>query len=794
MKIIIFFLIGIKAIFSQDSFLPEKNDKQNDPKKGEIRVRSERTFSGIKYMQDIEGTSIMAGKKNEVLDLTKLNANLTTNNNRQVYGKIPGISVWENDGSGIQTGVSTRGLSPNRAWEFNVRQNGYDIASDPFGYPEAYYTPPLEAVEKIEIVRGAGALQYGPQFGGLLNYVIKKADPNRPFSVETRQTGGSYNLFNSFNSVSGTSGKFSYYVFFHHRSSDSWRKDSEYKTQTGFVNMSYQFTEKLKMGIEFTRSQFISKQAAGLTDNQFQFDQALYKEGVEINPRQSNRSRNWFSAPWNLPVVTLDYEFDEKTKFSAKAFGLIGEKNSVGNTSAITIPDTSRTTTGRTVGYEMEDAFSPRRVDRDFYRNYGFEGRFIKSYKFLGINQSTSLGVRQSNGNTLRIRNTNGTRGSDFTLTETNEINGYVVRSSELSFRSVNQAFFLEHLIQITQKFSITPGVRYEMIQSDVAGYLSSNPNSGTNPFTKAQPKQMRNKVILGGVGLQYKITNQTNFYGNYTQAYRPVLFQELYAPGDTQNYFDPNLKNQFGYNADAGYRGVVSNFLNFDVGVFELRYNNRVGTIRGNTRTDAAAILEPTPRDMRTNVGDSLSRGVEAYLEYDPFAHLLSSTPYGSISGFVSYAQINAKYIRSSNPLLVESSSFGRLILPDNGSIRDLGIVGNRVENAPDQITRLGLTYTKKGIFSITLQNSQVTEVYTDANNTGKPAPGSNGQTGRLDGYSVSDVSFTLNITETISLRGGINNIENRVYATRRAGGYPGPGLLPADGRVAYLGMGANF
>jgi Fe(3+) dicitrate transport protein len=71
-------------------------------------------------MKDIEGTSIMAGKKNEVLDLTKLNANLTTNNNRQVYGKIPGVSVWENDGSGIQTGISTRGLSPNRAWEFNV--------------------------------------------------------------------------------------------------------------------------------------------------------------------------------------------------------------------------------------------------------------------------------------------------------------------------------------------------------------------------------------------------------------------------------------------------------------------------------------------------------------------------------------------------------------------------------------------------------------------------------------------------------------------------------------------------
>ena len=107
-------------------------------------------------MNEIEGTSIMSGKKNEVLDLKKLNANLTTNNNRQVYGKIPGVSVWENDGSGIQTAISTRGLSPNLSWEFNVRQNGYDISSDVFGYPEAYYTPPLEAVEKIEIFRGAG--------------------------------------------------------------------------------------------------------------------------------------------------------------------------------------------------------------------------------------------------------------------------------------------------------------------------------------------------------------------------------------------------------------------------------------------------------------------------------------------------------------------------------------------------------------------------------------------------------------------------------------------------------------
>ncbi|MDX1960275.1 MAG: TonB-dependent receptor, partial [Leptospiraceae bacterium] len=68
------------------------------------------------------------------------------------------------------------------------------------------------------------------------------------------------------------------------------------------------------------------------------------------------------------------------------------------------------------------------------------------------------------------------------------------------------------------------------------------------------------------------------------------------------------------------------------------------------------------------------------------------------------------------------------------------------------------------------------------------------NGQNGKLDGYKISDISFTWNINEIFSIRGGINNIENLVYATRRAGGYPGPGILPGDGRTGYLGFAAIF
>jgi Fe(3+) dicitrate transport protein len=139
----------------------------------------------------------------------RFTANLTTNNAREVFSRVQGVTVWENDGSGIQ--IKVRGLSPNRSWELNTRQNGYDISSDVFGYPEAYYNPPLE-VETIELVRGGASLQFGPHLK--VNYVLKRED-KKAFTFETQNTVGSYNLMSSYNAIGGKINKFSYYAYNH---------------------------------------------------------------------------------------------------------------------------------------------------------------------------------------------------------------------------------------------------------------------------------------------------------------------------------------------------------------------------------------------------------------------------------------------------------------------------------------------------------------------------------------------------------------------------------------------------
>ena len=213
---------------------------------GEFSISASRGIQGQGHLPEVQDYRINAGKKNEVIRIGELNANLAMNNSRQIFAKTPGISIWENDGSGVQLGVASRGLNPNRSWEFNVRMNGYDITPDPMGYPEAYFTPPMEVVEQIEIVRGASSLQYGSQFGGLMNFVLRKPDPSTRFTAETVNTVGSNGLFSSFNYLGGTEGKWSYTAYFQKRMGNGWRENGAFDTNHAHLVVNYAASNRLE--------------------------------------------------------------------------------------------------------------------------------------------------------------------------------------------------------------------------------------------------------------------------------------------------------------------------------------------------------------------------------------------------------------------------------------------------------------------------------------------------------------------------------------------------------------------
>jgi Fe(3+) dicitrate transport protein len=178
-----------------------------------------------------------------------------------------------------------------------------------------------------------------------------------------------------------------------------------------------------------------------------------------------------------------------------------------------------------------------------------------------------------------------------------------------------------------------------------------------------------------------------------------------------------------------------------------------------------------------KTNIGVSRSRGVEVYADWQPFAMLGLKPTVGTLNINVSYAFTDATYASWNNPALLGDPT--------------KTIEGKRVENAPRNITRAGLAYTRKKL-SASLQVSNVGEVFTDAANTS--AANAIATVGKLKGYAVWDAAFTVYVTPVISLKGGVNNLADERYATRRAGGYPGPGLLPANGRTFFITMSTRF
>lgn len=697
-------------------------------------------------MPQIKDNILFSGKKNEVLKLENINGNLVTNNAREIFSRVPGVTVWENEGSGIQMNVGVRGLSPNRNWELNTRQNGYDISSDVFGYPEAYYNPPLEAVETIQLIRGGASLQFGPQFGGMLNYVLKR-EQKKNFSFETQNTLGSYGLMSSYNAIGGNFKKVSYYVYNQSRGAKGWRENSRYYVRNTHVFLEYRFTDKTNLSAEYTNMDYEMQQPGGLTDEQFKTD-----------ARQSFRERNWFGTPWNLFSVSFDTKINDKLSSTTKLFGLIGERNSVGFKGTANIQDVISTIT---------NDYENRTVDRDYYKNIGIENRNIYQYNLGTTTQNLAFGFRLYKANTERVQGGKGSRGSDFDLS----IEGRYPR--DLNFTTKNVALFSENQFKLTNQFSVTPGLRYEYINSTAKGRFGI---SGGNDVLLNKKTLERSKPLFG-LALEHKFIT-TNIYANISQAYRPVLFSDLTPPAVT-DVIDENLKDAEGYNADFGFRGTYNNFLNFDVGLFYLRYNNRIGVVRqfvNNNPTQGTYLF-------RTNLGETINKGIEGFANLNVTRLFEVQKPYGNLDVFATISFIDSRY--------TDFKTYTTTGSAPNIIITESNLSGKRVENAPRYIHNFGISWSNNN-FSTTLQYKISGKIYTDANNTKIPA--TNSTTGLLDGYSLFDYSAEYKFLKNYNVRTGINNLTNEKYATRRASSYPGPGILPGEARTFYVSIGAKF
>jgi Fe(3+) dicitrate transport protein len=283
-----------------------------------------------------------------------------------------------------------------------------------------------------------------------------------------------------------------------------------------------------------------------------------------------------------------------------------------------------------------------------------------------------------------------------------------------------------------------------ELGQSDMSGTITY--------YDPGQvPNSIQHQFPLLGINAQFQLTDHQNLYGGWSQAYRPVIFKDI-IPASLYEKSDKNLKDAYGYNMEVGYRGTVRN-LQWDVGLFQLQYNNRLGVL---SERDPNGVFYL----RHTNIGNSISRGMELFGEYS--VRLKSRT---MISFFTSTALMQARYVSA----VIRSGD------------TNVDISGNSVEAAPKMISRNGVTL-KYHQSSVSLLYSYTGESYADALNT--ITPSANGSVGIVPSYGLVDMNISVKLSARISARFNVNNAFDQHYFTKRPTFYPGPGVWSSDGR----------
>lgn len=725
-------LFETKDYYIQDTAPIEIFMKYQTQEVGEVQIIKRRMANfDVGFMPAIKGVRLNNGT-NSIIELENLSGAKSLGNPREVFAKIPGINIWENDGAGIQMGIGGRGLSPKRTANFNTRQNGYDISADALGYPESYYTPPIEALESIEILRGSAALQFGTQFGGLLNFVIRDPVKYSPFEFTTRNTIGGYGYLSTFNRVSGTHKRFYYQVYHQYKRGDGYRENSKFYQHQVFAEMGYYLNENWTVGVEFTHMNYLARQAGGLTDLAFEED-----------PQRSVRDRNWFGVDWNLLAVTSDYDLKKFGKINLRSFGMISNRKSLGFLGKVT----------------QTDQGGAREMIYSDFQNMGAELRYLKKYRFSEkVSGAFVVGGRFYKGNT-RTDQGKASFGddADFTFLNPNDL-----ETSSFSYPSNNQSLFLENIIYLGKKWKLNAGVRFERISSGSQGFYkrySIHPinNDTLQTYVVNDSNTIKRQVPLFGFGTSYKLKEQSRIYTNFTQNYRAINFSDIRV-NNPNIEIDTNIRDEYGFTAELGWRGLMKDYFIYDISAFYIFYGDKIG-------------LAPKPfsiKKERTNIGDAQNYGLEVFTEVD-WAKLISNSKVWSVKTFVNSSYINANYISSKEP----------------------NYVGNKVEYVSEIMVKSGINVEFKN-WSWKVQFSYNSEQFSDASNAIEPS--GDAVIGIVPAYHVFDFSGRYKFEKHFQIEFGVNNFTNQKYFTRRATGYPGPGILPSDGINGYLTIQYQF
>ncbi len=656
-----------------------------------------------------------------------------------VLRTVPGIHIQDEEGAGLRANIGIRGLDPDRSRSVLVLEDGIPVSLAPYGEPEMYYSPPIDRMSRIEVIKGSGSILFGPQtIGGVVNYVT--AEPSTGWAARVDARGGTGDQLFGRVQLGGTRGAARGILTAFRRGANDFNglnydvrdATAKFGVRTGFGDVS----AKVSVYDEESNATYV-----GLTDSMFRASPLVHpmpNDRLNLSRRALTLSHETGLGTGRLRTTAYSYTTTRDWMRRNYTYGSTGGTIVQGNASG-----------GRDRSFDVA----------------GIEPRLNTLWQLGSFASDLDVGMRYHHE-----------RARDQFVNATVEGTPTGIRDDE--FRTGNAlSAWLQNRVALSPTLDITPGVRVERFAYDrnITRTRVRRTNGGTTTRLPEDVDIRSGDVVselIPGVGATWRPRALVTVFAGAHRGFAPprtkdaLIFSDPTLDVDAQ-VPDPvslMLDAERSWNLEFGARLAPRSWLSLEATAFHMDFSNQIIEPSLSAGSVAAAAL--------ANQGATLHRGVEVGGALD----------LGKLAG-----QTMSVILEGNVTLSNATFSKDRFIAQGNDTVN---VNGNTLPYAPRHRAHAAVSVEHPVGLRVRFDGSFVGSQFSD--NFETRAGSANGRVGEIPAYQLYDVSMQYDIPGLNGARliGSMKNLTDARYiASRRP-----EGIRVGLPRLTSLGLSLGF
>ncbi|MCF6763095.1 TonB-dependent receptor family protein [Pseudomonas fragi] len=472
--------------------------------------------------------------------------------------RVPGIKIFDETGTGALPQISVRGLYESRSGRIQALSDGIPLALAPYGQTGLSLFPmTMATVDRVDIVRGGAAVQYGPNnVGGVINFISKPIPREWETTLQEKTTfnAGGRQLWDTYLGTGGyLTDNFGLQLDINTLSGEYGREHSDTDVQNYRLRGQWNIDDDrdLSFGVQHYKADMDLAGALSVKD---------YKD----DPRQSTRPLDRFEGDTDRVWGTYTQRLGAMGPFDSVEFSWTNFAHNSYRNFVVGLPFTPDGT-----------AVTKQDGPRDF-KVWGTEPRISATVDGDNVGQTWLLGARYVS------------EDIDYKVNRQSLATGVTAPFRDWKFDDNARAFYISNAISLLDhRLTITPGVRYENARM--------NYSDGITGFER----ENKSEEWLPGLTVGYQANDAWYVYANAQKSLRP--------PQVTQIVKEGAVGAELAWNYETGVRYTPWDGMRVDFNLYRIDFDDQIAYNATTDRFD--------------NLGSTRHQGFETDIFWTPQA-----------------------------------------------------------------------------------------------------------------------------------------------------------------------------